>query len=505
MERGGRQARRRARARDRAARRRRGRRRSSARSGSSPARSSRSARRSSSAQILFDKLGLSKKRRGKTGFSTDARVLQAIRDEHEIVPLIEDWRELTKLKSTYLDALPELLERRRPPAHHLQPDHRGHRPAVEHQPEPPEHPDPHRAAAARSAPASSPRTGARLISADYSQVELRAARPHRRRGGPEGDLPPRRGRAHRHRGAGSSATRRGRRPGHALEGEDGQLRDRLRPVGVRPRRPAPDPAGGGAGVHRPLPRALPGGQASSSTRRSSRPRERGLRGDAVRPHPPHPRAARAQPPDAHRSASGSPSTWSSRAPPPTSSRWRWCARRDARATPACGRGWCSRSTTSCCSRRPRTRSRQASEIVRREMAGAFELDPPLEVDVASASTGWRRSSGPRVAVLRDGRRPAGCRDAGADQLDARQVGRDASRRRSISFAVGTIVLAGDHGAVRAAASVRWARRGASPLVLPDRRAAGSGLRDDGAGVGARRWARAASPRRRSRASSRWRS
>jgi DNA polymerase-1 len=63
-------------------------------------------------EILFNKLGLSKKRRGKTGFSTDARVLQAIRGEHEIVAKIEDWRELSKLKSTYLDALPELIDAR---------------------------------------------------------------------------------------------------------------------------------------------------------------------------------------------------------------------------------------------------------------------------------------------------------------------------------------------------------------------------------------------------------
>ena len=61
------------------------------------------------AEVLFEKLNLSKKRRGKTGFSTDARVLAAIRDEHEIVPLIEEWRELTKLKSTYLDAFPSLI------------------------------------------------------------------------------------------------------------------------------------------------------------------------------------------------------------------------------------------------------------------------------------------------------------------------------------------------------------------------------------------------------------
>jgi DNA polymerase-1 len=56
--------------------------------------------------ILFEKLGLSRKRRGKTGYSTDARVLQAIRDEHEIIPKIERHRELSKLAQTYLDALP---------------------------------------------------------------------------------------------------------------------------------------------------------------------------------------------------------------------------------------------------------------------------------------------------------------------------------------------------------------------------------------------------------------
>jgi DNA polymerase I len=61
------------------------------------------------AEVLFEKLGLSRKRRGKTGFSTDARVLQAIRAEHEIIPAIEEWREVTKLKSTYLDAFPELI------------------------------------------------------------------------------------------------------------------------------------------------------------------------------------------------------------------------------------------------------------------------------------------------------------------------------------------------------------------------------------------------------------
>jgi DNA polymerase-1 len=63
-------------------------------------------------EILFEKLGLSRKRRGKTGYSTDARVLQAIREEHAIVPKIERWRELSTLIKTYLDVLPQLVDAR---------------------------------------------------------------------------------------------------------------------------------------------------------------------------------------------------------------------------------------------------------------------------------------------------------------------------------------------------------------------------------------------------------
>jgi DNA polymerase-1 len=62
--------------------------------------------------VLFERLGLSRKRRGKTGFSTDARVLQAIRGEHPIVPKIERWRELNQLAKTYLDVLPQLVDAR---------------------------------------------------------------------------------------------------------------------------------------------------------------------------------------------------------------------------------------------------------------------------------------------------------------------------------------------------------------------------------------------------------
>jgi DNA polymerase I len=61
------------------------------------------------ARILFEKLGLTAGRKGKTGYSTDARVLRSIRGEHEIVPVIEEWREYSKLLNTYLEPLPELI------------------------------------------------------------------------------------------------------------------------------------------------------------------------------------------------------------------------------------------------------------------------------------------------------------------------------------------------------------------------------------------------------------
>src|SRR5207253_8059096 len=57
----------------------------------------------------FEKLELTPGRKGKTGYSTDTRVLQRIRQDHEIVPVIEEWRELSKLMNTYLGPLPTLL------------------------------------------------------------------------------------------------------------------------------------------------------------------------------------------------------------------------------------------------------------------------------------------------------------------------------------------------------------------------------------------------------------
>jgi DNA polymerase I len=60
-------------------------------------------------RILFEKLELTPGRKGKTGYSTDSKVLRAIRADHEIVPAIEEWRELAKLVNTYLGPLPTLI------------------------------------------------------------------------------------------------------------------------------------------------------------------------------------------------------------------------------------------------------------------------------------------------------------------------------------------------------------------------------------------------------------
>ena len=60
--------------------------------------------------LLYDKLGLKTTRRTKTGLSTDARALQQLVDQHPFVPKLLEYRELSKLKNTYVDALPPLVD-----------------------------------------------------------------------------------------------------------------------------------------------------------------------------------------------------------------------------------------------------------------------------------------------------------------------------------------------------------------------------------------------------------
>jgi DNA polymerase I len=61
-------------------------------------------------RILFDRLELPRQRKTKTGYSTDAKTLEALKDAHPIVSLILSHRELSKLMSTYLLALPQAVD-----------------------------------------------------------------------------------------------------------------------------------------------------------------------------------------------------------------------------------------------------------------------------------------------------------------------------------------------------------------------------------------------------------
>ncbi len=61
------------------------------------------------AAVLFDKLGLTPIRKTKTGYSTDEDTLMQLATQHELPALILNYRSLSKLKSTYVDALPHLV------------------------------------------------------------------------------------------------------------------------------------------------------------------------------------------------------------------------------------------------------------------------------------------------------------------------------------------------------------------------------------------------------------
>jgi len=64
--------------------------------------------------ILFEKLELPTDmiKKGKTGYSTAASELEKLRDYHDIIPLIEEYREVEKLRNTYIDVLPTLLNKK---------------------------------------------------------------------------------------------------------------------------------------------------------------------------------------------------------------------------------------------------------------------------------------------------------------------------------------------------------------------------------------------------------
>ena len=329
--------------------------------------------------ILFEKLGLSKKRRGKTGFSTDARVLQAIRAEHPIIAKIEQWRELTKLKSTYLDAFPELLgaDGRLRTTFSQVTAATGRLSSTN----PNLQNIPIRTELGPRDPRLLRRRGRQP--ADLGRLlagRAAAARARGRRGGAQGDLPPRRGRAHRDGRADPRRRPRRRAPARRPRWSTTGSSTGFRRYGLADRLQIPQDEAQAfidaylerfpavKRVHRRDDRAGEGG---------------GRRVDAVRADPARARDPRPQPPDApaRRAPRGEHGH-------PGDGRRHHQDRDDprpggARAPRASTRSSCCRSTTSSCSRRRTPRSSGPSAIIEREMAAAFEMDPPLEVDVAA--------------------------------------------------------------------------------------------------------------------------
>ena len=126
-------------------------------------------------ELLFDTLGLDRKksRKTKTGWSTDAAVLEKLEDAHPVVPLVLEHRTLSKLKSTYVDALPALME---PETGRVHTDFNqavtatgrlsSSNPNLQNIPVRTEF-------SRRIRKAFLPEAGWHLISADYSQIELR--------------------------------------------------------------------------------------------------------------------------------------------------------------------------------------------------------------------------------------------------------------------------------------------------------------------------------------------
>ena len=188
-------------------------------------------------------------------------MLQAIRDEHEIVAKIEAWRELSKLKSTYLDSLPALIS---PETGRLHTTFNqtatttgrlsSTNPNLQNIPIRTE-------LGPRIRSCFIAEEGCRLISADYSQVELRIL-AHVAGEDVLKQIFERGEDVHAATAAEVLKLRAGGdRPGRALAREGGQLRDRLRPQRARAVRAARDPARRGGRVHRALPGALPGVRA----------------------------------------------------------------------------------------------------------------------------------------------------------------------------------------------------------------------------------------------------
>ncbi len=128
--------------------------------------------------VLFKKLALDPpdpSRKTKSGhYSTSAEILELLRDKHEIVAKILDYREYAKLKSTYVEALPQQINPKRKSTQFFQSGWHGHRAHCQSNPPNLQNIPPTRTnlgQRVRQGFIAAP--GWKLLSVDYSQVELR--------------------------------------------------------------------------------------------------------------------------------------------------------------------------------------------------------------------------------------------------------------------------------------------------------------------------------------------
>lgn len=94
-------------------------------------------------KVLFEDLQLPHGKKTKTGWSTNADVLEKLRWQHPIVADVLEYRQYSKLKSTYADGLLKVIDADGRIRTSFQMTGNGHRPPVLHGAQPPEHPHPH--------------------------------------------------------------------------------------------------------------------------------------------------------------------------------------------------------------------------------------------------------------------------------------------------------------------------------------------------------------------------
>ncbi len=124
--------------------------------------------------VLFDELELPRPRRGKSRYSTEASVLEELRTIHPVIPCILGYRQLAKLKSTYVDALPGLVNPRTGRVHTSFNQTRTATGRLSSS-EPNLQNIPVRGEFGREVrQAFTAPTGSRLLAGDYSQIDLRA-------------------------------------------------------------------------------------------------------------------------------------------------------------------------------------------------------------------------------------------------------------------------------------------------------------------------------------------